>query len=43
MENFENGEDVRRSKEYGKYMEKIGWRVEAGIFVRKLHFLPRCG
>ncbi|MBI2008498.1 peptidoglycan bridge formation glycyltransferase FemA/FemB family protein [Candidatus Amesbacteria bacterium] len=36
MENFEKVEDVRRSKEYGKYMEKIGWRVEAGIFVRKL-------
>jgi len=36
MENPENVEDVRRSKEYGKYMERIGWRVDGGIFVRKL-------
>lgn len=36
MENFEKVEDLRRSKEYGKYMEKIGWRVDGGIFVRKL-------
>ncbi|TSC84186.1 MAG: Methicillin resistance protein [Microgenomates group bacterium Gr01-1014_16] len=36
MENLENVEDVRRSKEYGKYMEEIGWRVDGGIFVRRL-------
>jgi len=36
MENPENIEDVRRSKEYGKYMERIGWGVDEGIFVRRL-------
>ncbi|HJZ05310.1 hypothetical protein A2634_00860 [Candidatus Amesbacteria bacterium RIFCSPHIGHO2_01_FULL_48_32] len=29
-------EDVRQSIEYGRYIEKIGWRVESGIFLRKL-------
>src|SRR3990170_942828 len=33
-------EDLRQSEEYGKYMEKIGWRVvrigNINVFVRKL-------
>ena len=29
-------EDVRQSEEYARYMEKIGWKVEGCIFVRKL-------
>ena len=29
-------EDLRQSREYGQFMEKIGWRVVHGVFIRKL-------
>lgn len=29
-------EDVRQSREYRRYMEKIGWKVEGRVFIRKL-------
>ncbi len=41
-ENFEIAEDLRQSNEYGKYIERIGWRAvkfphqDMQIFIRKL-------
>lgn len=36
MENIEEIEDLRQSPEYKKYMERIGWKVVSGVFIRKL-------
>jgi len=33
-------EDLRQAKEYAKYMEGLGWRVEEGVFVKKLGLIP---
>jgi len=33
-------EDLRQAKEYGRYMESLGWRVEDGVFVKKLGLIP---
>ncbi|MBI3558957.1 peptidoglycan bridge formation glycyltransferase FemA/FemB family protein [Candidatus Gottesmanbacteria bacterium] len=30
--------DIRQSKNYGKYMESLGWIVEGGAFIKKLWF-----
>lgn len=30
--------DIRQSKNYGKYMESLGWIVENGVFIKKLWF-----
>lgn len=29
-------EDLRQAKKYGRYMESLGWRVEDGVYVKKL-------
>jgi len=33
-------EDLRQAKEYGKFMELMGWKVEKGMFIKKLGILP---
>jgi len=33
-------EDLRQTKEYGKFMESMGWKVEKGMFIKKLSILP---
>jgi len=33
-------EDLRQAKEYARYMESLGWRVEKGVFVKKLGLIP---
>ena len=32
--------DLRQAKEYGEYMEKIGWRAEKGAFIKQLPLIP---
>jgi hypothetical protein len=43
IENFEIEEDIRQSKEYGEYMEHLGWKVlkiqNMQIFIKKLGLL----
>ena len=34
--------DLRQSRKYALYMESIGWKVENGIFIKKIPFLPIC-
>jgi lipid II:glycine glycyltransferase (peptidoglycan interpeptide bridge formation enzyme) len=33
-------EDLRQAKEYAKYIESLGWKVEEGVFVKKLPLFP---
>jgi len=33
-------EDLRQTKEYARYIERLGWRVEDGVFVKKLGLIP---
>jgi len=33
-------EDLRQAKEYGKFMESMGWGVEKGMFIKKLGIFP---
>jgi len=34
------GQDLRQSSEYSKYMKNIGWQVESGIFIKKFPLIP---
>lgn len=34
--------DLRQSKEYGQYMESLGWQVEGGMFIKKIWLFPFC-
>jgi len=33
-------QDLRQSLEYCRYMEKIGWQVESGVFIKKFPLIP---